>query len=88
VAFLRSLEDTGIEVTNLEGADWARIVELVERYGDLPLGMVDASVVAVAERLKVDTVATLDRKHFRVVRPGHVSAFTLPYLLERSRSTC
>jgi predicted nucleic acid-binding protein len=33
--------------------------ELVTRYGDLPLGMVDASVVAVAERLKVDNVATL-----------------------------
>jgi uncharacterized protein len=47
---------------------------------DLPLGTTDAAVVAVAERLKVTDVATLDRGHFTVVRPGHVDALTLlPY---------
>jgi predicted nucleic acid-binding protein len=50
---------------------------LVRRYADLPLGAVDASVVAVAERLKITQVATLDRRHFTVVRPEHVPAFEL-----------
>jgi len=39
------------------------------------LGTVDASVVAAAERLGVTRVATLDRKHFTVVRPAHAPAF-------------
>ena len=39
--------------------------------------LVDASVVAIAERLEQDTIATLDRRHFSVVRPLHVDAFTL-----------
>ena len=38
-------------------------------YRDLPLGTVDASVVATAERLKINEVAPLDRRHFNVVRP-------------------
>jgi predicted nucleic acid-binding protein len=62
VAFLRSLTGGDVEVANLETNDWARVAELVERYGDLPLGTVDASIVAIAERLRADTVATLDRK--------------------------
>jgi predicted nucleic acid-binding protein len=42
-----------------------------------PLGTTDASVVAVAERLKLTDVATLDRRHFTVVRPNHISALNL-----------
>jgi predicted nucleic acid-binding protein len=57
--------------------DWPRIAELVWRYRDLPLGTVDASVVATAERLGIVEVATLDRRHFSVIRPTHVAAFDL-----------
>jgi predicted nucleic acid-binding protein len=58
-------------------ADWIRIAELLLTYHDLRLGTVDASVVATAERLGVTAVATLDRRHFSVVRPKHVRAFEL-----------
>ena len=57
--------------------DWLRIAELVGRYRDLPLGSVDASVIAAAERRDEETIATLDRRHFSVVRPSHVDAFSL-----------
>lgn len=57
--------------------DWDRIAELVDTYADLHLGGVDASLVAVAERLVATDVATLDRRHFSVVRPRHVQAFNL-----------
>jgi predicted nucleic acid-binding protein len=57
--------------------DTLRIAELVARYHDLPLGTVDASVVAAAERLGASEVATLDRRHFTVVRPSHIEAFQL-----------
>ena len=39
--------------------------------------MVDASVVALAERRGLEVIATLDQRHFRAVRPRHVPAFTL-----------
>lgn len=58
-------------------SDWARIAGLMEEYLDLPLGMVDASVIAMAERRGLEIIATLDQGHFRVVRPRHVEAFTL-----------
>ena len=57
--------------------DYARMAELVVTYGDLPLGTTDASVIALAERLKLTEVATLDRPHFTVVRPNHVNALAL-----------
>jgi predicted nucleic acid-binding protein len=76
-AFLRSLRDGVFEVIALTTADWDRMAELVDTYADLPLGTADASVVAVAERLGIAEVATLDRRHFSVVRPKHVPAFTL-----------
>lgn len=61
----------------VQPADWLRIAELVEQYADLPLGTVDASIVAAAERWGVSTIATLDRRHFSVVRPAHVDSFEL-----------
>jgi len=53
------------------------MAELIERYQDLRLGTTDASVIALAERLDVNEIATLDRRHFTVVRPLHVQALTL-----------
>jgi predicted nucleic acid-binding protein len=58
-------------------ADWLRIAELVAAYQDLPLGTVDASIVVACERLNARTIATLDRRHFSVVRPAHIPAFDL-----------
>ena len=53
------------------------MADLTERYADLGLGGTDTSVVAIAERLGIVKIATLDRRHFSVVRPSHVDAFTL-----------
>ena len=54
-----------------------RIAELMDTYADLPLGLADASVVAIAEEIGVREIATLDQRHFHIVRPRHVDAFTL-----------
>ncbi|HEV8176857.1 MAG TPA: PIN domain-containing protein [Gemmatimonadales bacterium] len=75
--FLADAADGVIELIDLTRADLARMAELVRTYADLPLGAVDAAVVATAERLGVTDVATLDRRHFSIVRPRHVGAFTL-----------
>ena len=49
--------------------DVRRAAEPVRTYGDLPLGTTDATVIALAERLEVTEIATLDRRRFTVVRP-------------------
>ena len=74
---LAGVLDGSALVANLDAEDYARVALLLEQYGDLPLSLVDASVVAIAERLEQDTIATLDRRHFSVVRPLHIDAFTL-----------
>ena len=58
-------------------ADLGRCRDLQDRYRDLSLGVVDASIVALAERLDEKKVATLDQRHFRTVRPVHIAALEL-----------
>jgi predicted nucleic acid-binding protein len=75
--FLDSLAAGDFTLVDLTAADFARAAELVRRYGDLPLGTTDATVVAAAERLGVIEVATLDHRHFTVIRPRQVTALAL-----------
>ena len=75
LTFAKSVAAGELAVEDLKAADWNRVAELMERY-DL-IGMVDASVIAIAERLKIDTIATTDRRHFSLVRPAHVERLTL-----------
>ncbi len=58
-------------------SDLLRIAELVAQYHDLPLGTVGASVIAAAERLNVIEIATIDHRHFSIVRPRHTAAFKI-----------
>ncbi len=73
--FTESLAAKEIAVENLTTADLRRASELLEAYDFL--GFVDASVVAIAERLKLQTLVTTDRRDFARVRPRHVRAFEL-----------
>jgi hypothetical protein len=75
--FLRSFATGFLTVADLTAADMGRSAELVEQYGDLPLGATEACLVALAERLGIVEVVTLDRRRFSVVRPRHVDSLTL-----------
>lgn len=55
----------------------ARAAALVEEYADLPLGLVDATVLTCVERFREPKLATLDRCHFSVVRATHVGHLQL-----------
>ncbi len=76
-AFLRSIVQETLTIVDLELVDDERMAELVETYADFPLGTTDAAVVAVAERLGIVEIATLDRRHSHAVRPRHASGFNL-----------
>jgi uncharacterized protein len=75
--FLRSLGSSRFQIETPTADDIIRAAELVEQYADLRLGGTDASVVALAERLHENEIATLDHRHFRVVRPKHGRTLTL-----------
>lgn len=77
VRFLGDLASDDFIVEPVADDDWLRIAELVARHGDLPLGTVDGSIVAAAERLGITQVATFDRRHFTVVRPAHIDALEI-----------
>jgi len=55
----------------------ARAMEVDRRFGDLGLGLVDASVVALAESLGIRRLATRDVRHFAAVRLHDGRAFEL-----------
>ena len=64
-------------VEELHIEDYRRIRELCDRYADTDVGFVDAAVLAVVERLSEPKLATLDHRHFRVLRPRHVKVLRL-----------
>jgi len=68
VRFLGDLAAGNLIAEPVAASDWLRIAELVAQYSDLPLGTVDASVIAAAERLGINDIATLDRRHFTVAQ--------------------
>ena len=76
-ALLRLVTTGDVQVIDLSMDDYERSIALVEQYADLELGFVDASIIAVAEREGVATLATLNHRDFRAVRPRHVEAFDL-----------
>lgn len=76
-AFLRVVTSVRFDIVDLVSEDYVRAIDLVETYDDLGLGFVDASIVAVAERLGQTSLATLNHRDFAVVRPNHCEAFEL-----------
>jgi uncharacterized protein len=53
-------------------------VSVARQYEGMPLGLSDASLVALAARLQTTTIATLDERHFRALKPlTGGEAFTL-----------
>lgn len=79
-AFVRFLEDVhrgAFKVEDVSASDLVRVGELLATYADLRIGFVDAAVLAVVERRGETRLATLDHRHFSVMRPAHVAALEL-----------
>ena len=74
---LRQIRQGNFQVEDLLAADYERVAEIVTQYADTPVGFVDAAVLAVVERFVEPKLATIDHRHFRMLRPRHVDALTL-----------
>ena len=68
LAFLEDLAEGRYTVEWGDDTDLARAHEIAARYRTLKLGLVDAAVMATAERLGADAIATLDLRHFAAVK--------------------
>ncbi len=77
MALLDDIIAGAYRVEDLQADDYRRIREICDRYADADVGLVDAAVLAVVERLNEPKLATLDQRHFRVLRPRHVDALRL-----------
>lgn len=77
IMFLEDLLDGVYRLEEATIADLRRCLQLQGQYSDQTLGVVDASVLALVERLGEDKLATLDHRHFGVLRPAHVQALQL-----------
>ena len=77
LAVLRELAGGAWELPEFGAADLARAADVVDRYAGQAIGVADASIVVLAARYRTRTVATLDRRHFDVLRPLAGGRFTI-----------
>ena len=75
--FLDNIISGAFRVEDLLSSDYVRIRDLCDRYADSNIGFVDAAVMAIVERLNEPKLATLDHRHFGMMRPRHVDSLQL-----------
>jgi len=71
LAVLRWARDSGIELLETGEGDHQRAAAILERYSQLRLSYVDALLLAVAERNRIEELITVDMRHFSTVRLEH-----------------
>jgi hypothetical protein len=76
-ALLADIADGAFSVEDLTLTDYRRVGELCDRYADSDIGFVDAAVMAIVERLGEPKLATLDHRHFGLIRPRHRDSIEL-----------
>ena len=76
-AWLKGLPQSKLTVLPLLETDILRTAEILEQYHDSRIDFVDASVMAMAERLNITKILTLDRRDFSIFRPKHCRTFIL-----------
>lgn len=77
LAFLDDIQSGAFQLEGMRPADYVRARQLMDRYADADVGLVDCAVLATVERLGEPKLATLDHRHFSIMRPNHVEALKL-----------
>jgi len=74
---LRELGSGAWNLASIGTSDLTQAIGVIERYGDQNIGLADASNVVLADRYSTRTIATLDRRHFDVLRPLRGGRFSV-----------
>lgn len=75
--FAGSLSSTDMVLVDPVASDYQRVAAVMRQYHDARIDLVDALIVAMAERLNIRRILTIDQRHFRMFRPTHVPAFDI-----------
>lgn len=77
IKFIEEIISVNLHIEIIKFLDLSRIVEILKKYNTLDIGYVDAAIVAIAERLKINRILTFDRKHFNSLIPLGFDYFEL-----------
>ncbi len=77
IDFLRSVAIGDFTLVKTELQDLERAAEVLEKYADSKIDFVDCVIVAIAERLDIKRILTVDRRHFGLFRPVHTDYFEI-----------
>lgn len=75
--FMRYLANGNPPLVTTDLQDLKRAAEILEKYADSKIDYVDAMVMAIAERLEIKRILTVDRRDFSIFRPRHCDAFEI-----------
>jgi uncharacterized protein len=75
--FLDGLSKSDFILEAPTSSDYSRAAAIIRKYNDANLDFVDVCIFAMAERLKITKILTIDRRHFQIFRPKHCTAFEI-----------
>lgn len=75
--FMESVVTSGFVLIEATPDDYFRAAAVIRQYRDAHIDFVDAILVAIAERLGITKILTIDQRHFRLFRPKHCLTFEL-----------
>lgn len=75
--FIGGLDEMNLIIETPSPADYHRSAEILRKYNDANIDFVDACIVAMAERLKITKILTVDRRHFSIFKPEHCDSFEI-----------
>lgn len=77
IQFMDSVNGGELELIKMTASDLKRTTEILSQYADSKIDFVDCAIAAIAERLNIQTILTVDKRHFQLFRPRHCSFFTI-----------
>jgi predicted nucleic acid-binding protein len=77
IRFLDAVLELGVTFEPLLAKDLSRARDIMAEYADSKLDLVDCFIMAMAERLNITKICTLDRRDFAMFRPRHCEHFEL-----------
>ena len=75
--FIGGLDEMNLIIETPSPVDYTRSAEILRKYNDANIDFVDACIVAMAERLKITKILTVDRRHFSIFKPEHCDSFEI-----------
>lgn len=75
--FLRSIAAGELKIIQTTASDFEPAADVLDKYADSRVDFVDAAIVALAERLNVTRILTVDRRHFGLFKPTHCEFFDI-----------